>query len=173
MRKHLFGIATFIAIVSSTAMIYSVFRSYEIPTVPMAIHLGDDKKYSCDYVSERISYRIISAEYEMRSGRFISEIELEWNGKSSPPETVYMSLFLYENDHQPERVAVAPNVLERPFEKGNKYLANVSLPPNTAGKFRDWDNIYAYVDFARDIKFPSTREERMKKLEFVPVLKVH
>jgi hypothetical protein len=173
MRKHLFGFTLFSLIVGSAVMIYPLVRSYEIPTVPLEINMGNDKKYACDYMNERISYRIVSAEFDVNTGKFTSLIEIKWNESSLPPETVYMSLFLLENLQDPEKLTIAPNVLEQPFENGNRFIATVSISQKTARKFRDWNNIYAYVDFAKDGKFPSTHEERLLKYELIPVLKIH
>lgn len=171
MKRHIIGFAIFLVIVGSAVLVHSMFRTFRIPVDAIEINFGDDKKYACD-INERISYRIISAEYELTTGRFISEIEMEWNGES-PPETVYMSLFLHGNDHAPYIWTIASKVVDRPFATGSRHIAVFSLNPNTAAKFRDLNNIYAYVDFARDGKFPSTHEERMQKMRYIPVLKVH
>lgn len=172
MRKHLFGLAIFISIITAAVFVYGYFNTPQIPVIPAVDYPHEDTTFSRDDFQSEIEYRILTAEADMRTRNLVARVELNWNGKHKSPDKVYISLFLWENGRNPEFWALTSDVLDRPFSSGNKFITTITLYKVT-GKFRDLDNIYGYIDFAKDGKFPASHDKRISAAELVPILKVH
>jgi hypothetical protein len=168
MRKHLFGLAIFSAVVATAVVIYGFFNMPPIPVIPMV----EDRPMVQDRPMKSVVTRVLTAEYDERTRTLVADIELRWNDAGSPPERLEYRVFLTDATRSPHW-SVESGLAREPFSDGRRLIKRVTFQPNVIAAFSNFDNIYVYVEAAEDVRTLASHEERLAKAVSVPVLKVH
>ncbi len=168
MRKHLFGLAIFFTVVATAVLIYGFFNMPPIPVIPIV----EDRPTLRDRAMKSVVTRVLTAEFDERTGTLAADIEMQWNHAGSPPDRLEFRVFLSDASRSPHW-AIESDRVHEPFADGRRLIKRVSFQPNVIAAFSNFDNIYIYVEAAEDVSKLSSHEERLSKAVSVPVLKVH
>ena len=104
MRKHIFGFALFILIFASFALVYAFFYAPSIPTneavkPPITqMEMRTEKPYSCQFKRNKLSYKVISSEFDIENNELTSKIKIFWNGYGEPPKRIFANVNFYTNN---------------------------------------------------------------------------
>ncbi len=175
MRKHLFGLAIFISIVTAAVFVYGYFYEPPIPVIP-AVDYPKEELISipstCCEESGDVKYQVSAAELDIKDRIFRAQVDLEWNGKHTPPDSVFMNFYLM-NANGERTASVSKTVYLRDvFADGNRAGITVSLD-RVDMSFARQENLYTFVEFSTDGKFPSLPDERTALAKLTSVLLVH
>ncbi len=168
MRKHLFGLAIFFTVVATAVAIYGFFNMPPIPVIPTV----EDRPTWRDRPMKSVVTRVLTAEYDERTGTLAAEIELKWSDAGAPPERLEYRVFLTDVTRSPHW-AVELDLIHKPFSDARRIVKRVTFLPGVIAAFSNFDNIYMYVEADEDVRNLASHEERRSKAVSVPVLKVH
>jgi hypothetical protein len=172
MKKHLYGLAVFSSIVAIAVFVYGYLSVSPIPEIP-AVRSEEERPYASERPLKNVAVRVLTAEYDVRTGILAANIELKWNGAGQPPDTLQLSVFLLEKARGPEVWAVESDTVRQPFATTRRFVKRATFSPSAVAGFANFDNIYMYVDAAADVHTGAGLDERSAKAFYVPVLKVH
>jgi hypothetical protein len=171
MRKHLFGLAIFISIITVAVLVYGYLNTPPIPVIP-AVDYPKDSRASNNHDLTKIVYQVSAAELDIKDRTFRARVDLEWNGKNAPPESLFMNFYLM-NANGERTTSVSTRVFRKnAFADGNRASITISLDKVDMA-FARHENIYAFVEFSPDGKFSSLPEDRMTLSKLTSVLLLH
>lgn len=174
MRKQLFGLAIFISIVTVAVFVYGYFNMPPIPVIPAVDYPKDHRATNIANHNglKEIAYRVSAAELDIKDRVFRARVDLEWNGKHTPPDSMFMNFYLM-NASGERTASVSKTVsLKDAFADGNRAGITVSLD-KVDMSFAQQENLYTFVEFSPDGKFPSLLEERTALAKLTSVLLLH
>jgi hypothetical protein len=171
MRKHFYGIAIFIAIVTSAVLIYGVLSAPEIPMVP-AVEAVENVQADIS-PGKVLATKVITAEYDARTGRLVADIELAWKGDETGPNGLKYRVFLLEGPKDSRLIVARSDSTVTAFNQGQRPVRRVTFTAGDMEKIRDLDNIYLYVETASEGKVSAGKNENLANAVYVPVLRVH
>lgn len=174
MRKHLFGLAIFISIVTAAVLVYGYFDTQPIPVIPAVDYPKDPRatNFGNRNSLKKIAYQVSAAELDIKDGTFRARVDLEWKGKHTTPMPVFMNFYLM--NAKGERTASVSNTfnLTDMFVDGNRAGITVLLE-NVDVSFARQENLYTVVEFSTDGKFASLPDERTLLAKLTSVLLLH
>jgi hypothetical protein len=171
MRKHLFGLAIFISIITAAVLVYGYFNAPPIPVIP-AVDYPKDHLENLDSGLPSVAYRVSAAELDIKDRTFRARVDLEWDGKHAPPESLFMKFYLI-NANGERTTSVNEWVFRKnAFADGNRRGITISLY-NVDMSFAQHENLYAFVEFSSDGKFSSLPDERTASAKRTSVLLLH
>ena len=136
MRKQIYGITLFIAIVSLSGFIYEYF-SYSVSpdctafgdstcvsqTLPYTFSDDDPGSYTAEDVSIRLEYVAAS----MRSQAVKARLDLEWQGAGDPPKALWVQLQFHNFDGSSAGWVSEPVRISAPFKNGDEKTLETSF----------------------------------------------
>lgn len=174
MRKHLFGLVIFISIVTAAVFVYGYFNTPPIPVIPAVDYPKDHRatNFGIHRGLKKINYRVSAAELDIKDRTFRAQVDLEWNGKHTPPDSVFMKFYLM-NANGERAASVSKTVyLKDAFADGDRAGITVSLD-RVDMSFARQENLYTLVEFSQDGKFQSLPDERTALAKLTSVLLLH
>lgn len=171
MRKHLFGLAIFIAIVTVAVFAYGYFNTPPIPVIPTVDYPKDHRATNISGL-KKIDYRVSAAELDIKDRIFRAQVDLEWTGKHTPPDSLFMNFYLMNATGERTASLSKTVYLKDVFADGNRAGITVSLE-KVDMSFAGQENVYTLVEFSTDGKFSSLPDERIALAKLTPVLLLH
>jgi hypothetical protein len=139
MRKHIFGVALFIAVVGVSVFIYEYFGAPEvsdcgremsarcvstISTIQtFVIKPGELDGYDSKDAAVNLEY----IEASMRSQTVKARVDLDWQGAGEPPKAIWLQIQFHNFDGSSAGWASEPVRISNPFDRGGKRLIETSL----------------------------------------------
>jgi hypothetical protein len=173
MRKHLFGLAIFISIVTAAVFVYGYFNTPPIPVIPAVDYPSEQHEtvVTEDFDTSLIGYRVYASEFHIGTGKFQTRVDLEWKGVTHPPKSVFMNFHLIDGNRTHQ--SSVSKSMNDPFLTGSRQTVTVETSSFGQSLFNQGGNIYTYVEFSTDRQFSSKTEERLKLADLTSVVMVH
>ena len=129
MKKHLFGLAIFISIVTAAVFVYGYFNTPPIPVIPAVDYPKDHQAKNLDNGLSlmKVTYRVSAAELDVKDRIFRAQVDLEWNGKHTPPDSMFMNFYLMNANGERTASMSKTVYLKDAFADGNRAGITVSL----------------------------------------------
>jgi len=166
MRKHIFGFLVFVLIVAVFGIAHSYLGIGRIekakPPTFETVHLTGSRR--------TLTYDVKSVMFDLDTGKLISQIHLTWNGGEYPPDTLWISPSI-SNDQKRSTTAFPSDRINWPFKNGNQVIVTTETPDSNSIAIDGKDNYYALFAFSDDatVIHSSIRELTPRP----PVLFVH
>lgn len=160
MKKHIFGFALFGLILTSFAFTFAFFSS------PKVEYLNIETKVPHFINNQKLLvYKVQSVQFDLDSGKLISNVEFTWNG-IEPPTEIFMNAEVTVFDQNKNFNFFIFDRLDKPFKNGNKVIAAFET---TAVRYvgDEKNNLYASFGFSGDA-MPKETDSGL-----TPVLFVH
>lgn len=159
MKKHIFGFALFRLIFASFAFVF--FNSSKIKSLNVETKDPESIKNQ-----KLLVYKLQSVQFDLDSGKLISQIELTWNGFEPPSEIfVHYQVTGFRDENFNFFVC---DRLDKPFKNGKTVtVAIATTTPRYSGDEKD--NLYAAIRLSDD----AFRISKENYSELAPVLFVH
>jgi hypothetical protein len=179
MKKHLFGFAIFSLIVAAFVMVYAFFYAPAIPpkeTVkPPVAHTDTqvERPYSCRLSRNKISYEVLSSEFDRDKNKFTSKVKLTWNGASQAPEKIYIDLKFVTSSQLDKPLHFISQKIDNPFPDGNQRITTIESEDVPAGKVNKNENLYAIYQFSQNDLSEENPNKTIDLSEAKQVLFIH
>lgn len=174
MKRHILGFSIFSIIVVSAIFVFSFFKPFVIPEVPMSVPVEDDRPYSCWTDRRTVSARVHTAEYDERTGELVVDTKLSWNGRDhAPGQLLYFNVLVLNKGKGPGLSTFHSGLALKQFDGPESMIERVRFSRYDTEDFQDFDNIYVHIETSEDGKFTSTQSDRLTSAKYLPVLKVH
>jgi hypothetical protein len=126
-KRHLFGIALFIAIVSFSAFIYEYFQPVDVPDCASAQLEGCGRPVppaiAVDSVADDVTVNVDYVEASMRTGKVNARLNLTWQGFGDSPRTVWVQLHFHNFDGSQAGWTSDPIRVSNPFgDRGGRVV---------------------------------------------------
>ena len=172
MTKHLLGVAIFISIVATAAFVYGILNMPSIPVIS-AVDADVDNVKASKWLRKNLATRIITAEYDTRTGTLAADIKLVWKGEEAPPELLEYRIHLLDGSQNARSLAIRSDSAVTHFGEGRSLVKRVIFTAGEMSRFGDLNNIYMYIEAADEIDPVFSHNERLSDSVFVPVLRIH
>lgn len=172
MTKHLLGVAIFISIVTTAAFLFSFLNMPAIPVLS-AVDGDMDNIAAGKWPRKDLATRIITAEYDTRTGTLAADIELKWKGAEAPPSMLVYQIHLLDGSQNARSLAMRSDSAGAPFAEGRSRVRRVNFTAGDMGRFDDLNNIYMFIEAADEPDPIINDRERLTNAVFVPILRVH
>lgn len=159
MKKHIFGFALFSLIIVSFVFTCALFNSsVEVINIETTAHkINNNQKL--------LVYKVKSVQFDLDSGKLISNVEFTWNG-FEPPTEIFMNAKVTGFDQNKTFDFFVFDRLDQPFKNGNNIIVTFET---TAERYDgdEKDNLYASFGVSNEAMPKETGSE------ITPVLFVH
>lgn len=174
MRKHLLGLAIFISIVTAAVFVYGYFDTQPVPVIPAVDYPKEHQAKNLDKGLRlmEVEYRVSAAELDVKDRIFRAQVDLKWNGKHTPPDSMFMNFYLMNANG--ERTASMSKTVHLKDAFADRNYAGITVSLDKVDiSFTPQENIYTFVKFSADGKFPSLPDERTALAKLTSILLLH
>jgi hypothetical protein len=157
MRKHILGFALFSLIFASFAVVYAFFYAPLIPPIEAVKPLisktetREERPYSCRFKTNKLSFEIISSEFDLDKSELTSKVKIFWSGYGEPPKRIFAKIEFFTIDGNGFPESLDPVAFTKVFESRTEATLIVKK------KFYELDrriderrNLYVDLDFSEN-----------------------
>jgi hypothetical protein len=157
MRKHIFGFALFSLIFASFALVYAFFYAPSIPPQeavkpPISqTETRNEKPYSCQLRRNKLSYEVLSSQFDWDKRELTSKVKIFWNGYGESPTQIFAKIELFTIEENGFSESLEPMAFTKVFENRTEATLIIIRKLDEANKkLSKGQNLYIDFNFSEN-----------------------
>lgn len=154
MNRHIFGFGLFSLIFASFSLVYVFSCAPPIPLqetvklpIPEAV-TREERITSGRMKANRLTYEVLSSEFDLDAGQLMSRIRVTWNGTDERPKQIFLKAQLFTLETRGTSKTLEQLVFPEVFEPRNEATLIVLSDVGQSDKIDERQNLYVVFDIS-------------------------